>query len=142
MVEARYQARLIPLEEFADRVWHLRETKDRAYYELQLEPNFFEDLAILEKHGGISFSWVFDSMGELVPGSWERWERFADLMEEKTHVSGLYENFAALAKRCEEADATTATGGQADGPLSFLPRFGITLGRWYFGLGRHAEKSV
>jgi hypothetical protein len=133
MTRARYLARRYSLDKFANKVWRLRQRRAFRYYEMQLEPNFLEDLALLEKRGGISFEWIYESMGALIPSSWERWGRFATLIEQRTGATGTYEHFRELAKRCETTDAAA---GRAGGPSRFLPRFGLLLGRWYVGIGR------
>jgi hypothetical protein len=140
LTRARRLARSRPLEDFPKWVGELKEANAARYYLLQREPNFLEDLAILEQQGSISFEWINQSMGAIVPSSWARWRTYAALVEQPG--SRVWENFERLATRLAAAEAaSSATSDRSDDPSSFLPRFGITFGRLYIGFGRYPRKT-
>lgn len=77
-----------------------REQSDELFV-LQRIPNFFEDLAVLEREGAISFAMIQASFGRLVVDAWKTWAQSVEFWREEEGDDTVYEHFEALARRID-----------------------------------------
>ena len=84
-----------------DEIWKTLETESSEdYFKLAALANFFEDLAILEKEGQITFEQVSDRFGPAL--TYYHGVLAGIITEHQKEDARVLENFDALAKRIEE----------------------------------------
>ncbi len=118
-------------------VKRLRKKRKLAYFQMMREPNFLEDIAIMEAQGAIDFASLHESLGGVIVKSWERWELAVEYLRYKQGTRVVYENFERLAQRMADADAaaesaaatvrgseTAPVRGQSDVPSQSVPSTG------------------
>ena len=92
-------------EVFARKFQSLWRTKADELWEVLREPDFFEDLAILEKRGHLDAEILEDSLGAIVPERWRRWSGAIAWRIETTGNDKIYCNFKALVDKLEAREA-------------------------------------
>ena len=98
LVEARqlvlgYESR----EKLCESDLKLKVTSDPEYFKMQRLLNFFEDLGVMEKLGGLSREWIELVMGRAVRDYWSTWE--PTVMAMRPGQVTIYENFEGLAHK-------------------------------------------
>jgi Domain of unknown function (DUF4760) len=106
ITEARRTSSSIKPEELCDRVKTAREDWNENYFQLIVEPDFFESLAVLVKNRCVDYEIVKDVYGVILIDEWRQWEptvRFLRLESVNRFApevgNSIYQNFEALAKR-------------------------------------------
>jgi hypothetical protein len=87
------------------RLWieYLADRNDPRLLDLQIVPNYFEDLAVLLEIGAIPFEMLEKSLGGTIVETWERWKDSAEFLREQGGYDPVYENFRRLAERIRAA---------------------------------------
>jgi len=67
------------------------------FYEYLLELNFFEELAVLEKHHGVSVQLVNSLMGSIICDRWKMWSLTVVELRKVTGHKSHFEHFQKLA---------------------------------------------
>jgi hypothetical protein len=74
------------------------------YRSFLMEPEYFEELVVLMKHGGIDFDVVQDSFGATIPHRWNVWRPFIEHIRREVEDPAAYIRFEYLAQRILEAE--------------------------------------
>jgi hypothetical protein len=97
---ARYGIALRDWVEYLDQdVEDLAPEEAANLYKLQRIPNFFEDLAILEQAGAITFNMIQKSLGWTIVKTWDRWRPAVDYLRDTKEPDPVYSHFQHLAER-------------------------------------------
>ena len=83
----------------------LYKSRDPEVYILQREPNFFEDLGVLQKLRCISLEWIDETLGGLTVERWRLWSPTIETL--RSGISGpewprAYSNFERLARKLKK----------------------------------------
>ena len=79
------------------RVADLDDGRNRDYYVLMREPDFFEDLSILEQTDAIDLGTIVQSLGVSIPLRWEIWQNVIHGLQRKWNDRTIYQEFEKLA---------------------------------------------
>ncbi|PRC47479.1 hypothetical protein C6A85_84745, partial [Mycobacterium sp. ITM-2017-0098] len=90
---------------WAQTMWDLKTNNPAEYRSLLMEPDWFENLAVLEKHGGIDFKVVRDSYGITVSRRWEKWHPVIEHLRDNLPNATAYREFQKLELKIREAEA-------------------------------------
>ena len=77
----------------------LVEEQSEALFVIQRIPNFFEDLAVLERARAISFRVIRETFGRGVVDTWQQWELAVRFLRQDEEDDTIYEHFENLAVR-------------------------------------------
>ena len=94
-----------PAGNWAQTMWDLKTNNAAEYRSLLEEPDWFEYLGVLEKHGGIDFKVVRDAYGITVSRRWKKWRPVVEHLRDHLPNPTAYRNFQNLAEKIEEAEA-------------------------------------
>ena len=73
--------------------------KDPGYFDMQLLPNFFEDLAVLEKMRIVDLEWIDETLGGATMNYWRQWRLAVEADRVSRQGPKLFENFEKLAEK-------------------------------------------
>jgi hypothetical protein len=79
---------------------YLQAKQDRsdAYFILQRLPDFFEDLGVMERMGGLGLEWIRLTLGSAVQDYWRAWQPIVQAVRDAGQPT-MGENFERLAQR-------------------------------------------
>ncbi|MGV0796055.1 hypothetical protein ABQF26_03750 [Mycolicibacterium elephantis] len=94
-----------PEGNWAQTMWDLKTNNPAEYRSLLMEPDWFENLAVLEKYGGIDFKVVRDSYGITVSRRWTKWHDVIHYLRDNLSNRTAYREFQKLEKKIQKAEA-------------------------------------
>lgn len=99
--QARHRARTGRLRRFLTRA-PAPKARD-GWFLLQRVPNFFEDMAVLESRGALSFGALQDTLGGTIVVTWDLWKDAIEYLREREGYDPVYSKFQALAEKMRES---------------------------------------
>ncbi|MEN3223384.1 hypothetical protein PUR22_21305 [Mycolicibacterium porcinum] len=90
-----------------DSILRLQRDNNPEFYELLVDANFMEDLAILVQRGGLDFEVVNMSLGYNFPYRWCLWKPTADAFRAADGEEAIYKEFENLALRIAAVNPTS-----------------------------------
>jgi hypothetical protein len=73
-----------------------------------MEPDFFENLGVLEKHHGIDFKIIRDTYGIFVSRRWDKWRPVINMLRDDLANTTAYAQFQRLDEKIQEAEVKHA----------------------------------
>jgi hypothetical protein len=104
IVTSRHMAGQYSPARLQRRLEFLESRQHPDYDILMREPNFLEDLAILEQEGAISFEMIKKSLGGTVTGEWDHWKPTVLWMRGDQEYDLVFEHFEKLAERLRKEE--------------------------------------
>jgi hypothetical protein len=104
LVTSRRRALTYPTKE-ALRDGYLQAKRDRTdeYFILQRLPDFFEDLGVMERMGGLGLEWIRLTLGSAIRDYWRAWQPVVKAVRDAGQPT-MGENFERLADRLASVD--------------------------------------